>query len=116
MKEDVLLFTDAEPTHLGDRIVGCSSLYYLPFDVVGDVVPYERPDILTESSACVVLILCINVRHVLSVPGLHRVVGTTSVGLPVVSVSSGDSCFVHHIFHYAAFSREYLAGVRCLVR
>ena len=56
MKEDVLLFTDAEPTHLGDGIVGCSSLDNLPFDVVGDVVPYERPDILTESGSSVVLI------------------------------------------------------------
>ena len=116
MKEDVLLFADAEPTHLGDGIVGCSSLNYLPFDVVGDVVPYERPNILTESSACVVLIPCVYVRHVLIVPGLHRFVGATSVGLPVVSVSPGDSGFVLQVFHYAAFAREDLAGVRCLVR
>ena len=90
MKEDVLLFADAEPTHLGDGIVGCSSLNYLPFDVVGDVVPYERPNILTESSACVVLIHSVYVRHVLIVPGLHGSISTTSVGLPVVSVCPGD--------------------------
>ena len=71
MKEDVLLFTDAEPTNLGDRIVGCSSLNNPPVDDVGDVIPYERPDILTESGSCVVLILCVDVRHVLCVPGLH---------------------------------------------
>ena len=45
-------------------------------------------------------------------PGLHRVVGTTSVGLPVVGVSSGHSGFVNQVVHYAANAREYLAGVR----
>ena len=56
MEEDVLLFTDAEPTYLSDRIVWWGPFHYLPFDVVGDIVPDERPDILTESGSCVVLI------------------------------------------------------------
>ena len=79
---------------------------------MGDVVPYERPDILTESGACVVLIHSVNVRHVLVVPGLHGVVGATSVGLPVVGVSPGHSGFVDQVVHHAAYAREYLAGVR----
>ena len=36
MKEDVLLFTNAEPTGLGDRLVGCSSLYNIQVDVKKD--------------------------------------------------------------------------------
>ena len=69
---------------------------------MGDVVPYERPDILTEGGACVVLIHSVDVRHVAVVPGLHRVIGTTSVGFPVVGVSPGDSGFLHQVVHHAA--------------
>ena len=54
MKEDVLLFTDTEPANFCDGIEGCSSFH--PFDIVGGVVPYERPDIFTEGGACVLLI------------------------------------------------------------
>ena len=79
---------------------------------MGNVVPYERPDILTEGGACVLLIHSVDVRHVAVVPGLHRVIGATSVGFPVVGVSPGDSGFVHQVVHHAANAREYLAGVR----
>ena len=64
VKEEMLLFTNAEPTYLSDRIVWWGPLHNLPFDVVGDVVPYKRPDILTEGGACVVLIHSVDVRHV----------------------------------------------------
>ena len=47
----MLLFTDAEPTDLGDRIVGCSSLYNIPVDVERDIVFDEFSDIFTESGA-----------------------------------------------------------------
>ena len=54
---------------------------------MGTVVPYERPDIFTEGGACVVLIQGVDVRHVLVVPGLHRVIGADNVGsLWLVSV------------------------------
>ena len=53
----MLLFTDAEPTNLGDRIVGCSSLDNIPVDVERDIVFDELSDILTECGACVGLIL-----------------------------------------------------------
>ena len=79
---------------------------------MGDVVPYERPDILTEGGSCVVHIHSVYVRHVAVVPGLHGVVGATSVGFPVVGVSPGDSGFVHQVVHHAANAREFLAGVR----
>ena len=108
----MLLFTDAEPTDLGDRIVGCSSLYNIPVDVKRDIVFDEFSDIFTESGPCVVLILSVDIRHVLVVPGLHGVVGTTSVGLPLVGVSPGNSGFVDQVVHHAANAREYLAGVR----
>ena len=85
----MLLFTDAEPTDLGDGIVGCSSLYNIPVDVERDIVFDEFSDIFTESGACVVLILSVDVSHMLVVPGLHRVVSATSVGLPLVGVSPG---------------------------
>ena len=45
----MLLFTYAEPTDLGDRIVGCSSLYNIPVDVERDIVFDEFSDIFTES-------------------------------------------------------------------
>ena len=79
---------------------------------MGDVVPYERPDIFTEGGPSVVLIHSVDVRHVLVVPGLHGVIGATSVGLPVVGVSPGHSGFVDQVVHHAANSREYLTGVR----
>ena len=81
---------------------------------MGDVVPYERPNIFTKGGACVVDIHSVYVRHVLVVPGLHWVVGATSVGLPVVGVSPGYSGFVDQVVHHAAYAREYLAGVRVL--
>ena len=108
----MLLFSDAEPTDLGDRIVGCSSLYNIPVDVERDIVFDEFSDIFTESSSCVVLIQSVDVRHVLVVPGLHGVIGATSVGLPLVGVSPGNSGFVDQVIHHAANAREYLAGVR----
>ena len=79
---------------------------------MGDVVPYKRPDIFTEGGASVLLIQCMDVRVVLVIPGLHWVVGATSVGLPVVGVSPGHSGFVDQVVHHAANSREYLTGVR----
>ena len=108
----MLLFTDAEPTNLGDRIVGCSSLNNIPVDVERDTVFYEFPDIFTESCAFVVLILSVDVRVVLVVSGLHVVVSATSVGLLVAGVSPGDSGFVHQVVHHAANAREYLTGFR----
>ena len=110
----MLLFTDAEPTNLGDRIVGCSSLNNIPVDVERDTVFYEFPDIFTESGAFVVLILSVDVRVVLVVSGLHVVVSATSVGLPVAGVSPGDSCPVHHIVHLAANAWEDSACFRLL--
>ena len=59
-----------------------------------------------------VLILSVDVSHVLVVPGLHWVVGTTSLGLPLIGVSPGNSGFVDQVVHHAANAREYLAGVR----
>ena len=110
------LFTDAEPANLGDRIEGCSSLHNLPFDVVGDVVPGEISDICTECGPSVFHILGVDVRHMLVVSGLHGVVSTTSVGLPMAGVSPGDSCLVHQVVHLAANAREYLTGFRHLQR
>ena len=79
---------------------------------MGDVVPNEFPDISTEGGASVLLIQCVDVRMVLIVPDLHWVIGTSSVGLPVVGVSPGHSGFVDQVVHHAANSREYLTGVR----
>ena len=110
----MLLFTDAEPTNLGDRIVGCSSLYNIPVDVERDIVFDEFSDIFTKSSPCVVLIQSVDVRVVLVVSGLHVVISATSVGLPLVGVSPGNSGFVDQVIHHAANAREYLAGVRML--
>ena len=59
-----------------------------------------------------VLILGVDFSHVLIVPGLHWVIGATSVGLPLAGVSPGDSGFVHQVVNHAANAREYLAGVR----
>ena len=108
----MLLFSDAEPTDLGDRIVGCSSLYNIPVDVKRDIVFDEFSDIFTKSSSCVVLIQSVDVRVVLVVSGLHVVISATSVGLPLVGVSPGNSGFVDQVIHHAANAREYLAGVR----
>ena len=85
MKEDVAFFTDTEPANFCDGVVGGSSFYNLPFDVMGNVVPDEFPDIGT---------------------GLHGVVGGTSVCLPVAGVSPGDSSLVHQIVHLAANAWE----------
>ena len=105
-------FTDAEPANFCDGIEGCSFFHYLPFDIVGGIVPAERPDTFTEGGACVLPILGACAIHVAFVPGLHWVVGTTSVGLPVIGVSPGNSGFVDQVVHHAANAREYLAGVR----
>ena len=99
-------FTDAESANFGDGIVGCSSFYNIPFDVVGYVVPYEAPDISTECGPLVILIQCIDVRVVLVYPGLQWVVSGTSVSLPVAGVSPGDSCLVHQVVHLAANAWE----------
>ena len=108
----MLLFTYAEPTDLGDRIVGCSSLYNIPVDVKRDIVFDEFSDIFTKSSSCVVLIQSVDVRVVLVVSGLHVVISATSVGLPLAGVCPGNSGFVDQVIHHAANAREYLAGVR----
>ena len=112
MKEDMVFLTDAEPTNFSDGIVGGSSFYNIPVDVKRDIVFDEFSDIFTESGAFVLLILSVDVRHVLVVPGLHGVIGATSVGLPLVGVSPGNSGFVDQVIHHAANAREYLAGVR----
>ena len=107
-----MLFTDTEPANFCDGIEGCSYFHYLPFDIVGGVVPDERPDIFTEGGACVLLILSVYVIHVAIVPGLHWVVGTASVGFPVIGVCPGNSGFVDQVVHHAANAREYLTGFR----
>ena len=84
--EDVLLLTDTEPANSCDGIEECSSFHYLPFDIVGGIVPAERPDTFTEGGACVLPILGAYVIHVAIVPGLHWVVGTATVGYPAVCV------------------------------
>ena len=108
----MVFFTDAEPTNLCDGIVGGSSFYNIPVDVKRDIVFDEFSDIFTESGSCVGLILGGNVRHVLVVPGLHGVIGATSVGLPLIGVSPGNSGFVDQVVHHAANAREYLTGFR----
>ena len=47
---------------------------------MGDVVPNEFSDISTEGGASVLLIQCVDV------PDLHWVIGTSSIGLPMVGV------------------------------
>ena len=112
MKEDVKFFTNTESADFCGWIEWCSSLDNIPVDVERNIVFYEFPDIFTESGAFVLLILSVDVRHVLVVPGLHWVVGATSVGLPLAGVSPGDSCLVHQVVHHAANSREDFAGFR----
>ena len=112
VKEDVHLFTDAKPANFGDGIVGCSSFNNIPVDVERDAVFDEVPDICTECGSLMLLIQCCDVTHVLVVSGLHRIVCTTSVCFPVVSVSPGDSCPIHQVVHHAANSREDFAGFR----
>ena len=112
----MVFFTDAEPTNLCDGIVGGSSFNYIPFDVIGNVVPSELPDILTECGPLVLLIQCIDVRVVLVVSGLHKIVSTTSISFPVVGVSPGHSCLVNQVIYHAANARENFAGFRCLFR
>ena len=75
VKEDVKFFADTEPANFSDGIVGGSSFYNLPFDVVGNVVPNEFPNIGTECGSLVFLIQCVHVRIVLVIPGLHWVIG-----------------------------------------
>ena len=84
--KDVLLLTDTEPANSCDGIEGCGSFHYLPFDIVGGIVPAKRPDTLTEGGACVLPILGASVIHVAIVSVLHWVVGTASVGFPAVCV------------------------------
>ena len=99
-------FTDTEPANFCDGVVGGSSFDNLPFDVMGNVVPDEFSDIGTECGPLVILIQCVHVRIVLVIPGLHGVVGGTSVCLPVAGVSPGDSSLVHQIVHLAANAWE----------
>ena len=84
--KDVLLLTDTEPANSCNGIEGCSSFHYLTFDIVGGIVPAERPDTLTEGGACVLPMLGACVIHVTIVPSLHWVVGTASVNFPAVCV------------------------------
>ena len=112
MKEDVAFFTDTEPANFCDGVVGGSSFHNLPFDVMGNIVPDEFPDIGTECGPLVILIQCVHVRIVLVIPGLHGVVGGTSVCLPVAGVSPGDSSLVHQIVHLAANAWEDFTCVR----
>ena len=112
----MVFFTDAEPTNLCDGIVGGSSFYNIPVDVKRDIVFDEFSDIFTESGSCVVLILSVDVRHVLSISGFHKVVSATSVCFPVVGIFPGDSCLVHQVVHHAANPWEYLAGFRPFLR
>ena len=107
VKEDMHLFTDAEPANFGDGVVGSSSFNNIPVDVERNTVFDEFPDICTECGPLMLLIQCCDVTHVLSVPGLHLVVGTSSVGFPVVGISP-----VHQVVHHAANSREDFAGFR----
>ena len=58
-------FTDTEPANFGDGVEGGSSFDHLPFNVVGDVVPYEMSNICTECGPLMVLIQCVHVRIVL---------------------------------------------------
>ena len=87
MKEDVKLFTYTEPANFCDGVVGCSSFDNLPFDVVGDAAPNETPDMCTECGPLMILIHSVDVMVVLVEPGLHWVVGATSVCFPVVGSS-----------------------------
>ena len=112
----MVFFTDAEPTNLCDGIVGGSSFYNIPVDVKRDIVFDEFSDIFTESGSCVVLILSVDVRHVLSISGFHKVVSATSVCFPVVSIFPGDSCLVHQVVHLAANAREDFTCFRLLFR
>ena len=81
------------------------------------IEPHQDFSARANSAVCTIsrhkmLILGGNVRHVLIVSGLHRVISTTSVSFPFVGISSGDSCSVHQIVHHAANSREDFAGFR----
>ena len=116
MKEDVLFFTYTESANLCDGVVGSSSFHNIPVDVERDIVFDEFPDILTQSGPCVGLILGVDVRVVLVKPGLHVVIGATSISLPVVGISPGNSCSVNQVINHAAYSRENFAGFRCLQR
>ena len=112
VKEDVKLFTNTEPANFCSWIEWCSSFDNIPVDVERDVVFDELPDILTESGACVGLILGVDVTHVLVKPDLHVVVGATSVSLPLIGISPGNSCSVNQVINHAANSREDFAGFR----
>ena len=112
----MLFFTDTKSANFGDGVVGGSSFHYTPFDVVGYVVPYEFPNICTESGPLGFLIQSVYVGIVLVVPGLHWIVGGTSVCLPLAGVSPGDSCLVHQVVHLAANAWEDFACVRMLFR
>ena len=111
VKEDVKFFTNTEPANFGSWIEWGSSFDNIPVDVERDTVFDELPDILTECGSCVGLIQCVDVRVVLVVSGLHWIVSTTSVGLPLVGVCPGNSGFVDQVIHHAANAREYLAGL-----
>ena len=112
VKEDVKLFTNTEPANFCSWIEWCSSFDNIPVDVERDVVFDELPDILTESGACVGLILGVDVTHVLVKPDLHVVVGATSVSFPLIGISPGNSCSVNQVINHAANSREDFAGFR----
>ena len=109
-------FSDAEPANFSDGVVGCSSFDNIPVDVERNVVPFETSDIGTECGPLVLLIQCVDIRVVLVVSGLHKIVSTTSVSFPMVGVSPGHSCLVNQVIYHAANARENFAGFRCLFR
>ena len=111
-----MFFTYTESANFCDGIVGSSSFDNIPVDVERDIVFDEFPDIFTECGSLPILPQCCDVRVVLVVSGLHRVVSTASIGFPLIGVCPGNSCPVHQVIYHAANTREYLAGFRCLLR
>ena len=75
MKEDVKLFSNAEPANFSDGVVGGSSLNNIPVDVERDVVPFEVSNICTECGPLMILIQCVDVRIMLVKPDLHEIIG-----------------------------------------
>ena len=75
MKEDVKLFSNAEPANFSDGVEGGSSLNNIPVDVERDVVPFEISNICTECGPLMILIQCVDVRIMLVEPDLHEIIG-----------------------------------------
>ena len=75
MKEDVKLFSNAEPANFSDGVEGGSSLNNIPVDMERDVVPFEVSNICTECGPLMILIQCVDVRIMLVEPDLHEIIG-----------------------------------------